>query len=98
MYEWSNKFKNGLNSVADSHRPGQAHRVVTAVEALVRENRRIIQYEIVAILKINHGSGHQIIPDNNFQKGRRVTEQLPPNRNKKFRTQLSAGKVTLILF
>lgn len=29
VYEWSNKFKNGVISVADSPRPGQANRVVT---------------------------------------------------------------------
>lgn len=27
--EWSNKFKNDLNSVADFHRPGQANRAVS---------------------------------------------------------------------
>jgi len=37
---------NGISSVTDSPRPGQAHRVVTperiaAVEAIVKENRRI---------------------------------------------------------
>jgi len=37
---------NGINSVTDSPRPGQAHPVVTpeciaAVEAIVKENRRV---------------------------------------------------------
>jgi len=37
---------NGISSVRDSPRPGQAHRVVTpeataAVEAIVKENRRV---------------------------------------------------------
>jgi len=37
---------NGISSVTDSPRPGQAHRVVTpeaivAVEAIVKENRRV---------------------------------------------------------
>ena len=46
MYEWTRKFMNGISSVTDSPRPGQAHRVVTperiaAVEAIVKENRRI---------------------------------------------------------
>ena len=44
---------NGINSVTDSPRPGQAHRVVTpensaAVEAIVKENRRVTVNEIVA--------------------------------------------------
>ncbi|XP_021937416.1 uncharacterized protein LOC110838493 [Zootermopsis nevadensis] len=29
VYEWSRKFRNGVTSVADAPRPGQAHRVVT---------------------------------------------------------------------
>ena len=46
VYEWTRKFLNGVSSVADSPRPGQAHRVVTseaiaAVEAIVRDNRRV---------------------------------------------------------
>ena len=46
MYEWTRKFVNGISSVTDSPRPGLAHPVVTpeaitAVEAIVKENRRI---------------------------------------------------------
>jgi len=29
VYEWTGKFMNGISSVTDSPRPGQAHRVVT---------------------------------------------------------------------
>ena len=51
MYEWSRKFINGISSVTDSPRPGQAHPVVTleaiaAVEAIVKENRRVTVNEI----------------------------------------------------
>ena len=46
VYEWTRKFMNGISSVTDSPRPGQAHRVVTpeaiaAVEAIVKENRHV---------------------------------------------------------
>jgi len=46
VYEWTRKFMNGISSVADSPRPGQAHPVVTpegiaAVETIVKENRRV---------------------------------------------------------
>ena len=46
VYEWNRKFMNGISSVPDSPRPGQAHRVLTpegiaAVEAIVKENRRV---------------------------------------------------------
>ena len=44
---------NGISSVTDSPRPGQAHPVVTpegiaAVEATVKENRRVTVNEIAA--------------------------------------------------
>jgi len=56
MYEWTRKFVNGISSVTDSPRTGQAHRVVTpeanaAVEAIVKENRRVTLNEIVAHLE-----------------------------------------------
>ena len=51
VYEWTRKFMNGISSVADSLRPGQAHRVVTpegiaAVETIVKENLRVTVNEI----------------------------------------------------
>jgi hypothetical protein len=41
VYEWNKKFMNGISSVTDCPRPGQAHRVVTpeaiaAVETIVK--------------------------------------------------------------
>ena len=53
VYEWTRKFMNGISSVIDSPRPGQAHRVVTpeaiaAVEAIVKENCRVTVNEIAA--------------------------------------------------
>jgi len=46
VYEWTRKFMNGISSVTDCPRPGQAHRRVTpeavaALEATVKENRRV---------------------------------------------------------
>jgi len=51
VYEWTRKFMNGISSVTDSPRSGQAHPVVTpegiaAVEAIVKENRRVTVNEI----------------------------------------------------
>ena len=51
VYEKTSKFMNGISSVTDSPRPGQAHRVVTpegiaAVEAIVKENRRVTVNEV----------------------------------------------------
>jgi hypothetical protein len=42
MYEWSKKFMNGIRSVTDPPRPGQALRVLTpraiaAVEAIMKK-------------------------------------------------------------
>ena len=51
VYEWTRKFMNGISSVTDSPRSGQAHRVVTqeaiaAVGAIVKENRRVTVNEM----------------------------------------------------
>ena len=63
VYEWSRKFLDGVSSVTDSPRPGQAHRVVTpeaiaAVEAIVKENRPVTVHEIAAHLDMSNGSAH----------------------------------------
>ena len=68
VYEWTRKFMNGISSVTDSPRPGQAHRVVTpetiaAVEAIVKENLRVAVNEIAAHLDMSHGSAHHIVHD-----------------------------------
>jgi hypothetical protein len=51
VYEWSTKFMNSISSVPYTPRYGQAHQVVTpeaiaAVEAIVKENRRVTVNEI----------------------------------------------------
>jgi len=68
VYECTRKFMNGVSSVTDSPRPGQAHRVVTpgaiaAVEAIVKENRLVTVNEIAAHLDMSHGSAHYIVRD-----------------------------------
>ena len=56
VYGWTRKFMNVISSVTDSPRPGQAHTVVTpeaiaAVEAIVKENRRVTVNEIATRLE-----------------------------------------------
>ena len=68
VYEWCTKFKNGVISVTDCSRPGQAHRVVTpesiaTVERLVQGNRRLTVDDNATHLDISHGSAHHIISD-----------------------------------
>jgi hypothetical protein len=51
------KFMNGISSVTDSPRPGQAHPVgtpegIAAVEAIVKENRRVTVNEMAAYLSL----------------------------------------------
>ena len=58
VYEWTRKFMNGISSVRDSPRPGQAHRVVTpeaiaAVETIVKENRRVTVNENSTQLRLH---------------------------------------------
>ena len=59
---------NGISSVTDCPRPGQAHRVVTpegiaAVEAIVKGNGHVTVNEIAAHLDMSHGSAHHIVRD-----------------------------------
>ena len=59
---------NGISSVTDSPQPGQTHRVVTpeataAVEAIVKESRRVTVNETAAHLDMNHASAHHIVHD-----------------------------------
>ena len=68
VYEWTGKFMNGISSVTDSPRLGQAHRVVTpedivAVESSVKENHRVSVNEIAENLDMSHGSAHRIVHD-----------------------------------
>ena len=51
VYEWTRKFMNCIRSITDSPRPGQVYYVVTpeviaAVEAIVKEIRRVTVNEI----------------------------------------------------
>jgi len=59
---------DGISSVTDSPRPGQAHRVVTseaiaAVEAIMKENRRVTVNEIAAHTDKSNGSAHHTVHD-----------------------------------
>jgi len=68
VYELTRKFMNGVSSVTDSPRRGQAHRVVTpeaiaAVEAIVKENHRVTVNEIAAHLDMSRRSVHHIVHD-----------------------------------
>ena len=54
VYRCTGQFMNGISSVTDCPRPGQAHRVVTpegiaAVEDIVKENRRVTANDISRI-------------------------------------------------
>jgi hypothetical protein len=48
VYEWTEKFKNGVTSVDDSPRPGPAitEDNIAAVENVIRENRRVTVKEV----------------------------------------------------
>jgi len=74
---------NGISSVTDSPRPGQAHRVLTpeaiaAVEAIVKKNRRVTANEIAAHMDMSHGSAHHIVHD--VLQFRKVSEMWVPRQ------------------
>ena len=55
VYEWTRQFMYGTSSVTNSPQPRQAHQVVTpeaisAVEAIVKENRHVTVNEIAVHL------------------------------------------------
>jgi len=71
VYEWTGKFMNGISSVTDSPRPGQAHPLVTpegiaAVEAIEKENRGVTVNEIAAHLDRCQGSARHIVHDKKY--------------------------------
>jgi len=86
VYEWTEKFKNGVTRVEDSPRLGPAFMAVTedkiaAVESVIRENRRVTVKEVASLLDISVGSAHHIIHDElRFQKvcARWVPKRLTP--------------------
>jgi hypothetical protein len=66
--EWTKQLMNGINSVTDCSRPGLAHRVATpeansAVEVIVKENRRVTVNETAVHMDMCHGSAHHTIHD-----------------------------------
>jgi len=68
VYEWTERFKNGVTSVEDSPHPGPAFKKVTedntaAVENVIRENRRVSVKEVASLLDISVGPAHHIIHD-----------------------------------
>jgi len=68
VYKWTRKFMNGISSVTDCPRPGQAHPAVTpeaiaAVQAIMKENPRVTVNEVAAHLDMSHGSAHRIVRD-----------------------------------
>jgi hypothetical protein len=43
-------------------------KAIAAVEAIVKENRRVTENEIDALLDMSHGSAHHIVHDLKFHK------------------------------
>jgi phosphoribosylaminoimidazole carboxylase (NCAIR synthetase) len=89
---------NGISSVTDSPRPGQAHPVMTpegiaAVEAFVNENRRVTVNEMAAHLDMSHGSAYHIVRD--FLQFHKVFNKLQDNKYLEFPFD-SASYITII--
>jgi hypothetical protein len=65
VYEWTEKFKNGITSVEDSPRlcPAFTEDNIAAMENVIRENRRTKVKEVASLLDIRVGSVHKIIHD-----------------------------------
>jgi hypothetical protein len=68
VYEWTEKFKNGITSVEDSPCLGPAFTAfmednTAAVENVIRENRRVTVKEVASLLDISVGSAYHLIQE-----------------------------------
>ncbi|GBN98730.1 hypothetical protein AVEN_268013-1 [Araneus ventricosus] len=66
VIHWCQRYEAGRVNVKDLPRPGQAHIVtntatISAVDELIRQNRRITTREIAVELSISKGTVHHII-------------------------------------
>ena len=84
VYEWTEKFRNGVTSVEDSPCPGPALKVImedntAAVEKVIGENRGVTVKNVASLLDISVGSAHHIIHDE--PKFRKVCARWVPPSN-----------------
>ncbi|GBL89371.1 hypothetical protein AVEN_225887-1 [Araneus ventricosus] len=66
IFQWCQRYEEGRVNIKDLPRPGQAHVVInsatiSAVDELIRQNRRIATREIAVELSISKGTVHYII-------------------------------------
>ncbi|GBN47148.1 hypothetical protein AVEN_91087-1 [Araneus ventricosus] len=66
IFRWCQRYEAGRVNIKDLPRPGQAHVVtnsatISAVDELIRQNRRITTREIAVELSISKGTVHHII-------------------------------------
>ncbi|GBM07077.1 hypothetical protein AVEN_177049-1 [Araneus ventricosus] len=66
IFWWRQLYEAGRVSIKDLPRPGQAHVVTnsattSAVDELIRHNRRITTYEIAVELSLSKGTVHHLI-------------------------------------
>ncbi|GBN32686.1 hypothetical protein AVEN_55924-1 [Araneus ventricosus] len=69
IFRWCQRYEAGRVNIRDLPRPGQAHVVTnsattSAVNELIRQNRRITTREIAVELSISKGTVHLIIHKN----------------------------------
>ncbi|GBL77474.1 hypothetical protein AVEN_41859-1 [Araneus ventricosus] len=66
IFRWCQRYEEGHVNIKDMPRPGQAHVVtnnatISAVDELIRQNRRITTREIGVELSISKGTVHHIL-------------------------------------
>ncbi|GBL72045.1 hypothetical protein AVEN_115067-1 [Araneus ventricosus] len=66
IFRWCQRYEAGRENIKDLPRPGQAHVVtniapISAVDELIRQNRRITTREIAVELSISKGTMYHII-------------------------------------
>ncbi|GBM45357.1 hypothetical protein AVEN_90528-1 [Araneus ventricosus] len=81
IFRWCQRYEVGRVNIKDLPRLGQAHAVtntatISAVDELIRQNRRITTREIAAELSISKGTVHHIIPKK-FGYGKVCAQWVP---------------------
>ena len=88
---WVAELKGGRSDIIDKSRSGRPSSAVTEtnkqrVDQLIRSDRRVTTNDIIEVIRVSHGSFHNIIGDHGYSKvcarwvPRQLTDELKRSR------------------
>ncbi|GBO33902.1 hypothetical protein AVEN_273756-1 [Araneus ventricosus] len=91
IFRWCWCYKAGRVNIKDMPRPGQTHVVtnsatISAVDEIIRQNRRITTREIAVELSISKGTAHHII-HRNLGYGKICAQWVPKHLSENRKTE-----------